>query len=229
MKLKILLSVVVLSGCVMEVAWGAEVGAIVSLLEPSYKSEVSVEEAIYKRRSVRDFSDEALTPLEISQVLWAAGGVTVDGVTGPTRAYPSAGAIYPQEIYLVAGKVEKLDPGIYRYDWRKHSLELLKKGDIRAALAKAAYGQSMVQDAPATIVVTAFGAKVADRYGDRGASLFVPMDTGHMGQNVHLQAQSLGLGTVMMAGFVDNDVSGVIGTREGESPLYLMPIGHPRS
>ncbi|MDD5634195.1 MAG: SagB/ThcOx family dehydrogenase, partial [Candidatus Omnitrophica bacterium] len=132
----------------------------IKLPEPVRKGTCSVEEAIQKRKSVRDFSDRSLTMEEVSKILWAAGGITVDGVTGPTRAYPSAGALYPHEIYLVAGKVNSLEAGIYRYNWQDNSLVLIKKGDARAALSAAAAGQGMIIEAPITLVVTASVAKV---------------------------------------------------------------------
>jgi len=198
----------------------------VKLPKPRHKGDVSVEQAIYERKSIRRFSGEPLTLKEVSQLLWAAGGTTVDGVTGPTRAFPSAGAVYPLEIYLVAGNVTGLPSGVYHYDWKKHSLALIKKGDLRADLSKAAYSQRMVQTAPASIVVAAVHDKTSRRYGERGAVRYVSMDTGHLGQNVHLQAQSMGLGTVMVGAFMDKKVLDVIDAKN-ELPVYIMPVGHP--
>ena len=189
---------------------------------------MSVEEAIHGRRSIRGFTKGALTLAEVSQLLWSAGGKTVDGVTGPTRAYPSAGAAYPLEIYLVAGNVKGVEPGVYRYNWKENSITQIKKGDLRNALAGAAYGQSMMKQAPVTIVITAAFEKTTRRYGERGLKRYVPMDVGHLGQNVHLQAESMGLGTVMVGAFFDNKVAKVLGV-EKEVPVYMMPVGRPRS
>ena len=198
----------------------------ITLPEPQVRGETSVEQAILERRSVRRFTSDELTLNQVSQILWAAGGVTVDGVTGPTRAYPSAGGIYPLEIYLVAGAVKALEPGVYKYDWRKHSITLIKKGDVRAALSRASLGQRMIQEAPITIVVTAFSGKVKRRYGERGVTRYVSMDAGHLGQNVHLQAQSMGLGTVMVGAFTDDSVAEVLGVKD-DTPIYIMPVGKP--
>lgn len=198
----------------------------IRLPKPRHEGGMSVEEAIFSRRSVRRFDRTPLTLEEVSQLLWAAGGATVDGVTGPTRAYPSAGAVYPLRIYIVAGDVAGLKPGIYRYEWESHSLVLLKEGDMREELKKAALDQRMVLEAPATIVVTAVYDKVMKAYGQRGATRYVSMDTGHAGQNVHLEAQSLGLGTVMVGAFKDDDVLKVLGVKN-ELPLYMMPVGKP--
>jgi SagB-type dehydrogenase family enzyme len=197
----------------------------IMLPEPDVNIGIPVARAIHDRKSVRSYSPEPLTLKEAGRLLWAAGGATVDGVTGATRAYPSAGGIYPLEIYLVAGDVEGLEPGIYRYEWKDNSLEMVKKADIRSDLSRAAYGQKMLASAPATIVITALYEKTAARYGERGKSLFVPMDAGHLGQNVHLEAQSLGLGTVMVAGFETAKAEKVLAGTEG-TPVYMMPVGH---
>ncbi|MFQ5952606.1 MAG: SagB/ThcOx family dehydrogenase [Candidatus Omnitrophota bacterium] len=202
-------------------------GEVVKLPDPKYESEMSVEQAIFERRSVRSFTDEPLSLEEVSQLLWAAGGKTVDGVTGPTRAYASAGAAYPLEIYLVAGNVTGLEPGVYRYNWRENSITLLKKGDVRRDLMRASYGQGMIDRAPATIVITALFERTTFRYGERGRIRYVPMDAGHLGQNVHLQAHALGLGTLMLGAFTDREVAKVIGSVR-DVPVYIMPIGKPR-
>ncbi len=203
---------------------GACAQEIIKLPKAETDGVMSVEKAIYERKSVRSYSDKALTLKEVGQVLWAAGGETVDGITGPTRAYPSAGGVYPLEIYLVAGKVDGLESGLYKYDWEKHSLELINPGDIRKDLASAAYGQRMITEAPAIIVVTAILEKTTSRYGEKGRTLFVPMDVGHLGQNVHLQAEAIGLSTVMVGGFKEEDVEKVLKNIEG-TPVYMMPVG----
>jgi SagB-type dehydrogenase family enzyme len=198
----------------------------IELPSPKHAGGISVEEAIYKRKSIRDYAETPLSLEEVSQVLWAAGGMTVDGITGPTRAYASAGGRYPLEIYLVVGKVDSLTPGIYRYDWADHSITLLKKGDFRADLARASSGQRMIAQAPFTVVITTTPKKAEDRYGKRGIERYVYLDAGHLGQNVHLQAESLGLGTVMVGAYTDSEVAGILGVK-GEVPVYVMPIGYP--
>ncbi len=197
---------------------------IIELPEPRRRSDVSVEEAIYSRRSTRSYADRPLTLPETAQVLWAAVGRTVNGVTGATRAYPSAGGIYPLTVYLVAGEVEGLEPGVYRYDWQRHGLQPVAGGDRRAALARAALGQGAIQRAPASLVFTGDFARTRRRYGSRGEERYVPMDMGGAGQNVHLQAEALELATVVIGAFNDSGVREVIAGAEGE-PLYIMPLG----
>jgi SagB-type dehydrogenase family enzyme len=200
---------------------------VIKLPAPNYDGGISTEKAIFRRRSIRSFTNDALTLKEISQLLWAAGGKTVDGITGPTRADPSAGATYPLEIYLVAGNVKNLKPGIYRYNWKENSITLVRGEDLRADLMKASYGQRMIGQAPITIVITALYTRTTSRYGERGRVRYVSMDAGHMGQNVHLQAESMGLGTVMVGAFNDNAVANVIKSGK-DIPVYIMPIGKPR-
>lgn len=197
---------------------------IIKLPKPQLKGKLSVEEAIYNRRSIRTYKDEPLTLAEVGQLLWASGGVVCDGVTGATRAYPSAGASYPFEIYLVVGNVNGLEPGVYRYLWNQHGLELKISGDKRKDLCGASWFQQMIKNAPVSIVFTAIYERTTGRYGKRGEN-YVCMDLGHAGQNVHLQAESLGLGTVVIGAFQDENVKKVLNLPGKEVPLYIMPVG----
>ena len=226
MLLRCILIITLLSMLFAGTTYAQEKGIEIKLPTPERKGTMSVEEAIYQRQSVRNFKKTPLSLEQISQLLWVSGGVTVDGLSGPTRSYPSAGGIYPLDIYLVAGAVEGLDAGIYLYDWRKHMLKLLKKGDYRTKLAAAALGQRMVQEAPVSIVVTAMHSKTARRYGERGAVRYVSMDIGHLGQNVHLISESMGLGSVMVGAFIDKKVMDVLGIKD-QVPMYIMPVGVP--
>lgn len=196
----------------------------IKLPPPKHKGKISVEEAIFKRKSIRRYKDEPLTLEDISQLLWAAGGMTVDAITGPTRSYPSAGGIYPLKIYLVAGEVEGLASGIYHYNWQTHTIRQVKEGDLRQQLMRAALGQRIVGDAPISIVITAIYSQTTRRYGKRGEIHYVPMDAGHAGQNVYLQAEALGLGTVIVGAFHDEAVKKILGVKD-EKPLCIMPVG----
>lgn len=197
--------------------------AEVKLPSPKLKGKVSVEEALLKRRSVRDYRDEPLTLEEVSQVLWAA-----QGVTDPRgfRTAPSAGATYPLETYLVVGRVEGLAPGLYHYDPAEHRLIRLNDQDLRAELAAAALGQGWVKKAAVDIVFAAVYKRTTQRYGNRGIR-YVHMEVGHAGQNVYLEAVALGLGTVVIGAFHDDRVKKVLDLPEDEHPLYIMPVGRP--
>jgi len=190
---------------------------------PRLSGDMSVEEAIARRRSVREYINSPLKIEEVSQLLWSAQGIT--DVRRGFRAAPSAGATYPLEVYLVVreGGVEGLEPGIYKYDPHRHSLMLVKPRDFSKELYSAALNQDWVLEAPINLVVTAVYERTTRRYGERGIR-YVHMEVGHVGQNVYLQATALNLGTVVIGAFYDEEVKRIIGTPD-EAPLYIMPVG----
>ncbi len=198
-----------------------EIGERIKLPEPRYESETSVEEALLQRRSIRAYSGENLTIEEVSQLLWAAQGITA---SWGGRTAPSAGALYPLELYVVIGTVDGIDDGVYRYRPQEHELEKVKDGDVQAELADAALGQECIQDAAINIVFTAVYERTTGKYWERGIR-YVYMEAGHAAQNVYLQADALGLGTVTIGAFSDSDVTDVVGVQEHENPLYIMPVG----
>jgi len=180
---------------------------------------LSVEEAISKRRSVREYKDGALSLKEVSQLLWSAQGVTANW---GARTAPSAGALYPLEIYLVAGRVKNLKPGIYRYNPERLSLVKIVEGDKRFALFSASFFQTCVKNAPISLVICAQYERTTRKYGERGRR-YVHVEVGHAGQNIYLQAESLGLATVAIGAFADEAVKKVLNIKE--EPLYIMPVG----
>lgn len=193
----------------------------IELPQPALDGDVSLEKAIRKRRSVREFSRQALPLADVAQLLWAAQGVTSrDG----GRTAPSAGALYPLELYLVAGKVDSLPAGLYHYRPREHRLRLVTDGDLRKALAGAALDQSWVRSAPAVLVIAGVYERSAKKYGQR-ARRYTHIETGHAAQNVYLQAEALGLGTVIVGAFDDAAVREVLALPADHAPLALMPVG----
>jgi SagB-type dehydrogenase family enzyme len=197
----------------------------INLPPPLPRGKLPLEQAILKRRSVRRFKAESLTVEQLSQLLWSAQGIT--GTDGK-RATPSAGATYPLEILIVIGEhgVQGLTAGIYHYDVGNHSLSLHQIGDFRQKLADTALGQSFIARCPADMVICAIHPRTAYRYGRRGER-YVHMEVGHVGQNVALQAVALGLGTVMVGAFEDEDVRKVLKLEEQIKPLYIVPMGKP--
>ncbi len=196
-------------------------GELIALPGPRLTGEMSVEEAIARRRSIRSYRDEPLTLSELSQLLWAAQGITS---SKGYRSAPSAGATYPFEVYVVVGKVAGISPGVYHYIPEKHALEVVKSGDFRKALQDACLDQEWVGNAPMDIVLVAFYERTTRVYGERGIR-YVHMEAGHIGQNIYLEATALGLGTVAVGAFDDRAVADILGT-EG-SPLYVFPVGRP--
>lgn len=193
----------------------------VRLPAPRTVSNTSVEEALLSRRSVREFSDEPLTISEISQLLWAAQGITdPEGL----RAAPSAGALYPLETHLVANNVSDLAAGVYRYTAKKHELVAVSLGDEGQALGRAAGSQDCVFNGMAVMVFSAVFERTTRKYGRRGVP-YVYMEVGHAVENVCLQAVALDLGTVVVGAFDDAAVRKIVQTPGDQQPLALMPIG----
>jgi len=183
-----------------------------------------LESAISQRRSVREFSSTPLTLKDVSQLLWAAQGITHGS---GLRAAPSAGALYPLELYLLVGNVETLDKGVYHYDPGRHALRRIEEGDELGKLAAAAYGQLWISDSAAVIVIAADYERTSRKYGERGKR-YVHIEVGHAAQNIYLQAEALGIGTTMVGAFLDSAVAKVVGVKDDETPLAILPLGKPR-
>jgi len=225
-----ILSMLLLSGCtgnqVIPLPGQESVpaeGSTIALPSPRIQSQTSVEAALLTRRSVRTYSDDPLTLSEAGQLLWAAQGITdPNGL----RTAPSAGALYPLELYLVVKSVDGLSPGIYHYLPTDHQLRLLSEGEVSDQLSSAALRQSAVKNAPAVIVFSAVPERTTARYGERGMQ-YVFMEAGHAAQNVCLQAVALDLCTVTIGAFDEDEVRKTLNLPEREIPLYLLPVGRP--
>ena len=193
----------------------------VALPEPSVTGSTPLEQLLAQRRSIRDYQTTALELSEIGQLLWAAQGVTdLQGL----RAAPSAGALYPLELYVVTGRIEGLAQGVYQYDPRQHQLMKTGDGDLRDALTRAALSQGWIKPASAVIVFTADYERTTRKYGKRGER-YVHIEVGHAAQNLFLQSESLGLATVVVGAFNDDEVARVLRLPADLQPLLLMPVG----
>jgi len=205
---------------------------LVYLPMPRLRGVVSLEEALANRRSIREYTGEPITIEELAQLLWAAQGVSE--TRHGFRTSPSAGATYPLEVYVVAAPKGVLagdgflEPGSYRYLPHSHALVQARKGDdLIERLYHAALEQEWVREAPVNLVFTAVYERTTRRYGARGVR-YVHIEVGHAGQNVYLQAAALGLATVAIGAFHDDEVRKVIGAPEEENPLYIMPVARPK-
>ncbi len=194
----------------------------INLPEPRLDGDVSVEKAIEERRSIRSYTEGPLSLTDVSQLLWSAQGITDEARN--FRAAPSAGATYPLELYAVAGEVDDLEPGVYKYNPADNELVGVLEGDVRRDIYEAALRQDPVRDAPVVLVFTAVYERTTGRYGERGIR-FVHMEIGHAAQNVYLQAGALGLGTVVIGAFDEDATARIMGLPEEEKALYLIPVG----
>ena len=202
----------------------ARPGDEVVLPAPSVTGTTSLEKLLAQRRSVRAYNNAPLTVKEIGQLSWAAQGIT------DARGYrtaPSAGALYPLELYVVAGNVTGLAAGVYRYHPQSHALVPTAAGDRRNTLAEAAHSQTWIMDAAVIFVFTADYQRTTQKYGRRGRR-YVEIEAGHAVQNLFLQAESLKLGTVVVGAFTDDTVARIMHLPDNARPLLLMPVARQR-
>ncbi len=196
---------------------------VVQLPSPELYPEASLGDALQGRRSVRAYARQSLSLQQIAQLLWAAQG---SNHPSGLRTAPSAGALYPLDVLLVAGDVAGLDEGVYRYRPARHALELLRSGDRRAPLARAAFGQAWLASGAAVLVIVATYERTTRKYGERGRR-YVHIEVGHAAQNALLQAAALGLGAAVVGAFDDGAVARLLDLPASERPLYLLPVGRP--
>lgn len=182
-----------------------------------------LEQLFARRRSVREYTRQPVPLAKVACLLWATQGITdPQGL----RTAPSAGALYPLELYLLAGNVTDLPCGIYRHLPPENAIELLAEGDRRPDLARAALGQSWLANAALTLVFAARYERTTWKYGRRGIQ-YVHIEVGHAAQNALLMAAALNLGAAVVGAFHDEQVASVAGLNKEEIPLYLLPVGHP--
>jgi SagB-type dehydrogenase family enzyme len=194
--------------------------SVVALPAPMQRGGVALAQALATRRSVREFTSRTLSAREVSQLLWAAQGIThADGY----RTAPSAGALFPLTIYIATTE------GLFRYEPRGHRLVRLGTGDVRDAMRRAAFGQDAVGGAPAVFAIVAAYRQTTGKYGAERGTRFVDMEVGHAAQNLLLTATALGLGAVPVGAFDDGELGQALQLPSGEVPLYMIPVGEPRS
>ncbi|HEW64152.1 SagB/ThcOx family dehydrogenase [Fervidicoccus fontis] len=206
----------------------------IKLLLPRKITNMSLEEAILNRSSKRSFKKDPLKFEHLSIILWSAQGLVESKKQGlAKRVAPSAGATYPFEVFVAIGENSicegpQIISGIYKYISEEHSIKLKLEGDKRDDLARAAYSQNSIVQAPISIILVAKYEITTQVYGDRGIR-YVHFEAGHIGQNIYLMATALGLGTVAIGAFDDDAVSEVLHLEKEEKPLYIFPIGFPKS
>jgi SagB-type dehydrogenase family enzyme len=202
------------------------IAAEISLPKPSYKGTVSVEEALKLRRTHRSFTSRSLTLKQFSQILWGAYGVTDRKYGSFLKTAPSAGALYPLDIYGVVGKggVETLVEGVYRYNPEDHAASLLREGDLRAEVARQSLHQMWVAKAPLTLVITGEYERSTIKYGPRGVT-YTHIEAGCVGQNIFLQAEAIGLKAGIVGAFNNRDLAKTMGLPASHDPLLIMPVG----
>jgi SagB-type dehydrogenase family enzyme len=201
----------------------------VTLPKASTRGSLSVEQAIFQRRSKREFLDKPLTLAQISQLSWSIQGVT-DPATGH-RTAPSAREAYPLELYLIVFNVSGLKPGFYHYSPANHQLQPISYDLKREDLLAAANNQDPVKNAQAVFVLTGIATRTQAKMPDSPKSAVLStmsLEAGHAAQNFYLELESLRLGGVVVAGYDGAKLSKLLGFPGSQVPLYLLPFGWPK-
>ena len=197
------------------------------LSNPSFDGPISLEKAIKGRRTVRSFSSTKMTEPQCSQLLWAAQGITED--RGYKRSAPSAGALYPMDVYAAVGKdaVNGVEEGVYHYNPTDHVVTRILKQDIRKDVARASLEQMWMAHAPMIIVITSEYSRIIVKYRERGIAYAI-MEAGHISQNIFLQSVALGLSAGIVGAFQEEKIIQCMGIPRQHIPLIIMPIGYER-
>jgi len=204
------------------------IAGAISLPKPLYKGTVSVEEALKARRTTRSFSSRPLKLKQLSQILWGAYGVTARKYGSLLKTAPSAGALYPLDIYCVVGKgsVDNLAPGVYHFNPEDHSASLLREGDQRAEVARHSLHQVWMARAPLMLIVTGEYERSTTKYGPRGVT-YTHIEAGCVGQNIFLQAEAMGLKVGIVGAFNNSKITAITGLPSSHEPMLIMPVGFP--
>lgn len=205
------------------IAMGDDHNSPIILPDPDLRGHLALEKALHRRRSVRAFDGGTIRLAELGQLLWAA-----QGVTSPAglRTAPSAGALYPLEVYAITSGSDGLSAGTYHYRQRHHSLEPVDEGDFRADFAAAALEQDWTARSAVVVVIAAAYARTMGKYGERGRR-YVAIEAGHAAQNIYLQAVALGHGATEVGAFDDNAVSRLLRLPSDEEPVTSVAVGRP--
>jgi SagB-type dehydrogenase family enzyme len=192
---------------------------------------LSFDDAVLSRRSIRGFGAKSVSLEETAKLLHFANGVTgrlegEDGAVQLCRAAPSGGALYPVEVYAAALNVADLDGGLYHYNAGENLVELVRSGNHADALRRITFTDE-VGTAALVVILTGIPVKTRLKYGERGYR-FMLMEAGHIGQNLLLTATAMGLATVPLGGFIDDELDAFLGI-DGldEVSLYLFAVGRP--
>ncbi|MFC1587817.1 SagB/ThcOx family dehydrogenase [Planctomycetota bacterium] len=181
---------------------------------PDKDSGYSLEKAIANRRSRRVFGKNHITVGQLSNLLWSGQGLT----HGRFRAAPSAGALYPMDLWVV------IKDKFYQYIPKEHAIKLKSDSIKLKELHAAALEQDMVLNASVNLFISSVFERCSLKYRDR-APRYCMMEAGCIAENIHLQVEALNLATVIIGAFNDDKVKQVLGLRDSQRPMILMPVG----
>jgi SagB-type dehydrogenase family enzyme len=199
----------------------------VELPDPESRPAALFHNVIIGRKSVRKYWEKPLSTEQLSYLLWVCAGIRGEKKGYAFRLVPSAGALYPLEMYCLVNDVKTIKPGLYHYNVKGHWLEMLKQGNLGDELSDAALGQEMCREAPLLVIWTGIFRRSTWKYEERGYR-YIYLDAGHSAQNLALAACSLGLGSCQIGAFFDDRVNDILDVDgEEESVIYMSTVGWP--
>jgi SagB-type dehydrogenase family enzyme len=204
----------------------------ISLPEPTTQDGPDIWKVMWKRRSVRAYTEEPMQLQDLSQILWATQGVreTVQGqhCEFKLRTVPSAGALYPIETYLYLNRVNGLEKGFYHYVVGNHELELIKEGDFSREVRKGALDQQIAENAAVVFIWTSIIERSYWKYLER-AYRYIFLDAGHIAQNLALAAEALDYGSCQIGAIYDDEINSLLDI-DGiyESVIYMSTVARPK-
>ena len=192
------------------------------------ESTIDFVDVLRKRKSVRSFSNQSLSKVDLAFLLWASTGIQRTQQGYEFRTAPSAGALYPIETYIVANNVEEIKEDIYHYNIKNHWLEEINIGNFGDNLAHASLDQKMCATASVVFIWTAIFRRSKWKYSQR-AYRYVYLDAGHIAHNLALAAVSITCGSCQVGAFFDDEINSIVGV-DGveESVICLSVVGHPK-
>jgi SagB-type dehydrogenase family enzyme len=197
----------------------------ISLPQPGNAGGLFTEDAIERRRSIRDYSGEPMSLDELSRLLYYTGGINAERWGHRLRAAPSAGALYPIEVYPIVHRVDGLKPGLYHYGVRDHALDSLRSGDMRGQIVRHGLMQEFLGQANLVLVFSAIFQRLRWKYQER-TYRYALLEAGHLGQNAYLAATSMGMGACAVGAFLDDGLNGMLGVDgKDEAAIHLLAVG----
>lgn len=197
---------------------------MIKLPEPQLDGRMSLERAIHLRRSIRDFTNDTVSLTQLSQILWSGQGIT-DNKNG-FRAAPSAGAVFPMQLWIHVDRVAGLTKdGLYTYDPVKNELHEVPKPANERTLAAICFGQNWIDTAAFSILITSTTQKMIDKYG-ADCVRFLYQEAGHIAQNMELQAVAVNLAGTPIEAYKAPDIQAFLGTTQ--DPVYIVSFGPPK-
>jgi SagB-type dehydrogenase family enzyme len=214
-----------------EVPYGeiADLDNLVAL--PQSDGESILANLLLKRRSCRSYLARPLQAGKLSTLLQNSYAITQNrkhptGFRVLSRPVPSAGGVYPLEVYIVTQQVVGVRDGLYHYSILDHGLEPIRGGVLLGELADILLGQYFLVNANAIIIFSAVFGRTLRKYGARGYR-YILLEAGHAAHSLCLAAAEQGLGSLCIGDFSDSELNRFLGL-DGvtNAAIYSVAVGY---